>query len=404
MRLLYVVQRYGAAVAGGAEVHCRQFATMLASRGHDVHVVTSCAQSYVDWANVFPPGTSELDGVHVHRLPVKRARDDRTFGPLNARVVWGRKPVALHLQHEWMRVQGPYIDELSGWMSERAESYDAVICFTYLYYTTWAALRAASGRTVTVLHPTAHDEPPIYLPLFDAMFRLPTAFAFSTEEEAHFVSRRFGISPFNEIVGIGTDLDVVGDVERFRNEYSVHDPYVVYVGRLDPGKGSDELFDFFTAYKQRRPGPLKLVLVGDPVRPLPPHPDVILTGFVDEWAKHAALAGAEVFMQPSYFESFSMGLSEAWVHSRPALVQGHCDVIVGQSRRSGGGIPYRGYAEFEAALDLLLDDPDLAQRMGAAGRRYVETRYDWSTVMDKYESLLMYLAWRRSVAAPVSAG
>src|SRR5688572_11369211 len=100
MRLLYVVQRYGHEVAGGAELHCRQFATHLAGRGHEVHALTSCAVSYVDWANEYAPGIEDVDGVTVHRLPVVVPRRDETFGPLNARVVWGYKPVPLHLQRE----------------------------------------------------------------------------------------------------------------------------------------------------------------------------------------------------------------------------------------------------------------------------------------------------------------
>ena len=393
MRLLYVAQRYGPEIAGGAELHCRQFATRLAARGHEVEVLTTCARSYVDWANVYAPGDEVIDGVLVHRLPVTRAREDATFGPLNARVVWGPKPIGLHLQHEWMRVQGPFVAELAPWLRDRTQDYDAIIFFTYLYFTTWVGLRAAAGRTITVLHPTAHDEPPLYLPLFDAMFRLPSAFAFSVEEEAALIARRFGISPINEVVGIGFDLDPRSDVADFRTRFKIEDDYLVYVGRLDPGKGSDELYDYFTAYKQRHPGPLKLVLVGDPVRPLPPHPDVITTGYVDELTKHSAIEGAIALMQPSYFESFSMILAEGWAHSKPALVQGHCEVLVGQSRRSGGALPYKGFAEFEAALDLLLEDERLASRLGAAGRDYVERNYSWDAVLGRYEDFLLFLQW-----------
>ena len=106
MRLLFVVQRYGREVAGGAELHCREFATRLAARGHDVEVLTSCAVSYMDWANWYPAGSEELDGVTVHRLAVASPRSDRFFAPLNSRVVWGTKPVPLHLQEHWIRSSG----------------------------------------------------------------------------------------------------------------------------------------------------------------------------------------------------------------------------------------------------------------------------------------------------------
>lgn len=138
---------------------------------------------------------------------------------------------------------------------------------------------------------------------------------------------------------------------------------------------------------RRNPGPLALVVVGSVVHALPEHPDVIFTGFVDEATKHSAVSGSLALVQPSFFESFSMVLTEAWAQSKPALVQGHCDVLEGQARRSGGGIPYRGFAEFEEALRRLSRDATLA-RFGESGRRHVEEHYSWSTVLRRYERLL----------------
>lgn len=389
MRLLFVAQRYGVEVAGGAELHCRQFATRLAARGHEVEVVTSCAQSYVDWANAYAAGTEELDGVVVHRLPVAAPRDDRIFQPLNERVVWGKQPVPLHLQEAWMTAQGPYMPELPRWLVNHGRDHDVVIFFTYLYWPTWAGLPAAASMVPTILHPTAHDEPPLYLPLFDLMFRIPHALAFSVEEERVLIERRFGLRAPHGIIGIGMERDSPADASAFRVAHGLGNrPYLLFVGRLDPGKGSIELYDHFAEYKARNPGELALVLLGDPVRQLPPHPDVIVTGFVNDAMRDGALAGALALAQPSYFESFSMVLTEAWLHGRPAVVQGHCDVLVGQTTRARGGLPYRSFGEFEAAVELLLTDPGLATRMGESGRRYVRERYGWDRVLDRYERLL----------------
>src|SRR5882724_5288107 len=145
MRILFVVQRYGREVAGGAETCCREFATRLAARGHEVEVLTSTALSYLDWANHYPAGTAELDGVVLHRLPVDGQRDDRFFTPLNTRVVWGHKPVPLHLQQQWMRAQGPWVPSFVPWLVDRAAGYEVVVFFTYLYYPTWAGLPAAAA-------------------------------------------------------------------------------------------------------------------------------------------------------------------------------------------------------------------------------------------------------------------
>jgi glycosyltransferase involved in cell wall biosynthesis len=297
-----------------------------------------------------------------------------------------------------MHMQGPQLPELRPWIESHGASYDAVVFFTYLYYSTWAGLPAASGITTTVLHPTAHDEPPLYLPIFDLMFRLPHGLGFLVEEEFQLVRKRFSAKQPFTITGIGVDLDVSGDEASFRAAYDLgDDPYLLYVGRLDPHKGAVELVEFFTTYKERNPGSLKLVVVGDPVRPLPTHHDVVVTGFVKSAVMHDAFEGALAFVQPSYFESFSIVLTECWAHRKPALVQGHSDVLVGQARRSGGALPYTGYREFEAAVDVLVDEPKVRARLGERGRAYVERRYDWPTVMEKYERFLESLIDSRTV-------
>jgi len=405
MRLLFVVQRYGREVAGGAELHCREFATRLAARGHDVDVLTSCAVDYLDWANEYPPGVAELDGVQVHRLPVAAPRDLRFFTPLDARTVWGKKPQPLYLQRAWMHSQGPYIPELPTWLRSRCGAYDVTIFITYLYFSTWAGLPAASSVGPTVLHPTAHDEPALRLSLFDEMFRLPTAFAYLTEEESALVRGRFRVRRPERIIGVGVDLDVPAvDDRTFRDRFQLGGrPYLLYIGRLDTAKGVAELVNYFAAYKDRNPGSLALVLLGQAVQPLPLHPDVVLTGFVDDDVKRSALAGALALVQPSYFESFSMVLTEAWAQQKCAVVNGRCAVLDGQVRRSGGGLPYRGFAEFEAAVDLLLADAEVPRRLGAAGRRYVERRYDWDTVLSGYETFLGRIASKRFTTSPPAA-
>ncbi len=143
------------------------------------------------------------------------------------------------------------------------------------------------------------------------------------------------------------------------------------------------------AYKERNPSDLRLVIVGDPVIDLPKHPDVVSAGFVPEQEKLDAISACTAYLQPSYFESFSMALTEAWSLRRPALVQGRCPVLAGQAQRSSGAIAYNGFAEFEAAVDLLLGDADLREQLGANGRSYVEEHYRWDDLMGRYEDLLV---------------
>jgi glycosyltransferase involved in cell wall biosynthesis len=303
--------------------------------------------------------------------------------------VWQNEPAPLALQEMWVDEMGPRTLDLPRYLQQRCDDLDAMVFFTYLYYPTIRGLEAVAGRVPTLFHPTAHVEPHMTVPIFDRLFRLPDAYGFLTPEESDLVSTRFGDPPVSDVLGVGVDLDVSGDGERFRRTFGIgDDPYLLYLGRVDPGKGSLEMFDYFVELKRRTPGPLKLVIVGDPVLPLPPHPDVVTTGFVSEQTKNDAIAGCTVFLQPSYFESFSMALTEAWALRRPALVQGRCDVLAGQARRSAGALSYTGFAEFEAMVELLVGDPALLSRLGEAGHTYVEQHYRWDDLMERYEALL----------------
>ncbi len=411
-----MVQRYGTEVAGGAEQFCREFASRMAVRGHQVEVLTSAAQSYIDWADHYPLGTQMVGPVTVHRLGVRYPRDTRFFTPLNDRVVYGLVKSPLHLQMAWMQAQGPDLPDLVPWLEANAAGYDVVVFFTYLYQTTFFGLPVAARLAPTLLHPTAHDEPPLYLPIFDFMFRQADAFGFLTEEEADLVRRRFGVMRPSSVIGIGVDLGPTGAGApqrqggptpgelAFRATYGLGErPYLLYMGRVDPHKGSDELFGFFVAYRRRHGDKLALVVMGDPVKPLAFYPDVIMTGFVDSARRAGALAGALALVLPSPFESFSMALTEAWAARLPALVQGVSDVLRGQVARSGGGIAYRGFAEFEAAVEALVASPELCSVLGQNGRRYVEERYRWDVVLDRYERQLEILARRRRPRAGFGA-
>lgn len=395
MQVCYVVQRYGASIAGGAEQHCREIARRMARRGHDVEVATTRATSYVDWADALPAGSEDDGGVTVHRFGVATTRERERFDRLTGELLAEHGIVPLEVQREWMRRQGPDTPDLVGWLDANAHRFDAVVCFTYLYWTTWAALRCVAGRVPTCLHPTVHDEPALRLSLFDEVFRAPDAFAFSTPEEADLVRGRFGFEPRGSVVGVGVDARDA-DPESFRRAFGAlgDAPYLLYAGRLDPGKGGLELYDFFVRYKARNGGDLRLVLLGDPLVDVTPHPDVVVTGFVPDAVRDAALAGALALAQPSRFESFSMVLTEAFAHGRPAMVRRDCAVTYGHARRSAAAIPYSRFDEFEVALDALVARPGLADLLGARGRAYVEREYRWDAVLDRYESLLAGLAAR----------
>lgn len=390
MKLLYVVQRYGDDLVGGSEAACRQFAETLVNAGHSVEVLTSCARSYVTWEDSYEPGSTSINGVTVHRLPVVDKRYPEKFGPTDIWLMSENSSPLLFEHERWALLMGPELQGLRTWLINNANRFDAAIFMTYLYSTATRGIPAIAGRIPVIFQPTAHDEPSLRIPLFESIFRLPDSYLFFTPEEREVVRERFRFEPEGRVIGIGIDMNPpVSSIPELRSKFELgENPYLVYVGRLDPMKGVKQLVDFFIQLKNQFPSPLKLVLAGDPVVELPTHKDIVVTGFLDESEKHAAIAGSLALVQSSYFESFSIVLCEAWVQQRPALVQGASTVLRGQAIRSGGAIPYEGYAEFEQAVMMLYEDSGLADEMGRNGRKYVEDMYEWSNVLKGFEESL----------------
>ncbi|MCB0748967.1 MAG: glycosyltransferase family 1 protein, partial [Ignavibacteriae bacterium] len=75
-KILFVIPMYGKEVQGGGEWHCRQIAERLA-KDYTVEVATTCAKSFVTWANEYDTKKENLNGVLIHRFPTDIERDKK---------------------------------------------------------------------------------------------------------------------------------------------------------------------------------------------------------------------------------------------------------------------------------------------------------------------------------------
>jgi hypothetical protein len=79
-----------------------------------------------------------------------------------------------------------------------------------------------------------------------------------------------------------------------------------------------------------------------------------------------------------------MAALEAWGLGRPVIANAHCDVLLGQCLRSNAGLWYDGPGEFEAVLERLLTQADVAAALGRNGREYFDRHYSWPVIVQKY--------------------
>jgi glycosyltransferase involved in cell wall biosynthesis len=282
---------------------------------------------------------------------------------------------------EWVRRQGPWSPELADAAADGDA--DLLVFYPYLYAPTVVGVRRSPERAV--LHPAAHDEPALRLPVFGGVFAAARALVFQTDGERALVQRLFPVAATAQILlGLGIEE---GEGGRLPAELAGR-PFLVCLGRVDRGKGTDVLARFFARYKARRPGPLALVFAGPVVHQPPEHPDVVVLGAVDDEVKWGLLAGATALVSPSAYEAFSLVVLEAFDRSTPVLVNAGCAATAEHALASGAGLTFDGYAAFEVALDRLTGAPELAARMGERGRAYVEAGFRWPSVIDRYLAFL----------------
>ncbi len=415
MRVAFVVPRYGPAIIGGAETAARLLAEhLVALRGWEVDVLTSCAEDFVTWEDVYPEGETWVNGVRVVRFRSAAGRDP-SFHPLSAALLADPAAASPADAERWIDLQGPVTpalaDAAAGWEA------DALIFYPYLYYPTVRVIDRVAAPTI--LHPAAHDEPALHLPVFPRVFDAADALVFQTEAERHLVERTFPVASHQQLLlGLGVDdpaaegpvagAGPVGEPDDAGDPGArvPDDPYLLCLGRVDSHKGTTLLARYFARFKERRPGPLRLVLAGPVVDAPGPHPDVEVLGPVSDEAKWALLAGAAALVSPSAWEAFSLVVAEAWSARTPVLVNAGCAATVEHCRRSGGGLTFDGYGEFEVAVDRLVDDGPFRDALGHRGRAYVDGRFRWPHVIDRYaafvESVVARTARRSARAGPVT--
>jgi glycosyltransferase involved in cell wall biosynthesis len=424
VKIAFIIQRYGAEVLGGSEHLCRLVAERLAAT-HEVDVLTTCARDYVTWANEYAEGADRVKGVTVRRFATSATRDIEAFNTYSA---WIYEHEHSHDDEmNWLKQQGPWTPALIEYLKRHHQQYDVLIFFTYLYAPTVLGLEVAPQRSILV--PTAHDEPAIRLGIFKEVFKTPAALCYLTESERDFVQAYFRERPLlEEVVGVGVDLPqqqpyprmperaadddapqfssgggdaaaAADDAARrefpshllargavFRRRHRLYGPIVLYGGRIDPGKGCEELLQYFGEYVKEG-GTATLALMGVKLMSLPEEPYVRFAGLLSERERLQALEAATVVVCPSPYESLSLLALEALSVGTPILANARSAVLVEHAARSNGGLWYADRDEFVEALKLLIADEPLRRALGRNGREYVRRGYRWDVVLGKYERL-----------------
>ncbi|MBI3949101.1 MAG: glycosyltransferase family 4 protein [Acidobacteria bacterium] len=362
-----ILQVSSATAIGGGEVHVIDLCQTLVQRGHEMHLAVRPQSPLVDRLASQP--------VTVHPLALRNSLD-----------VGSARRIGHLIRHH-------QIDIIHGHVAR-----DYLVC---------VMARKLAGRGKLVL--TRHH----YLPIkgtwgYRHMFGQVGKFIAVSEYVRSGLIASLKLPP-NHVVTIPNWVNLerfqdLPDCQYARGRFGVKERFVVgMVGQITPAKGQEEfvraaahvaslrddvLFLIageeqgrtrrFTEYLRRLAGELRL---GE---------RLWLIGQVEELP--LLFAALTVLVVPSWFEAFSITLIQAMAAGLPVIasnIGGPAEIV---THRATGWLVPPGEADALAeAIAYLLDDPDLRDRLSAAGREEVQARFERERVIDQIEAVYQEL-------------
>ena len=382
-----IIQRFGEDIIGGSEYYALQLLKKL-SKKMRFTVYTTTAKDYLTWENEYREGEYKLtENILVKRFKIKRQRDINKFNEYTEKFFSERKKHTVEEEEEWIIRQGPEVPDLINAVEKEQNNFDIFFLFTYLYYPVYFSLPII--KKPKFLFPTTHDELPLYLNIMKRTFELPEAILALTEKELELINKVFTLknNQIRKLVGgIGIEAPENINIESFLKKYLPMEPFIIYIGRIDGGKGVDFLIDNFLEFSKNKY--VQLLLGGKKNMELPSDFRVKYLGFLSEEEKWQALKSATLYVHPSQFESLSISMLEAMAVGTPVFVNGNSPVMKDHVLKSRAGLYYLNKDEFTEGMDFLLKNRNLRLKMGENGVKYVKNFYSWRKILNNIEDVI----------------
>lgn len=304
-----------------------------------------------------------------------------------------------------------YSKELGRALSENIPGFDIVHITSVWMYPTTAAARACRKHDVPyVMRPAGSFEPwclqrswglkKAYYWLVERRNLANAAViqAMSDQERLHF--RDLGFDEKVVVIPNGVSSDCSGGWSgaQFREQFGIHEdtPLVLFLSRVHPKKGLDILTAAFALVLRKLPE-ARLVVAG-PAAPgygievqrmleaqgIDAH--TILTGELRGEEKWAAYRAADVFVLPSRSENFGIVVAEAMACGVPVVVSRETPWQDVETYNAGRWVKLDPDEIAENIIEIL-ENRELARKMGQNGRALVRKKYTWDRIAEKMLSV-----------------
>ena len=363
MRILFWTELFWPSI-GGIEVRCLSLASALASRGHEVAVITSHGNEPL-------PDDDSINGIAIFRFRFLEALASRRldlFASERRRLatVKGRfRPDVVHVMFTDPTV-------LFHWQTQQARPCPTVVSIPI-------GIESLEAGPDTLLHHT----------LCDAAWTVAVSEAM-LDDVLRLVPEISGRSSV-----IHNSID---EPEMQPSPLPFDPPQLLCLGRVVREKGFDIAIDAFSRMKRERFPGIRLVIAGDgPAREelevqaaaLDLSDSVIFTGWVQPDDVPALIDSATVMIVPSRWrEAFGNVAVQAMQMGRPVIAAdvGGIPEIVAEGI-TGYIVPSESPDILARTMERLLVERETAVRLGAAGRARAVKDFPFERHVDEHEQL-----------------
>jgi len=384
MKIAFITYEFPPFIYGGAGVYAKNIAEQLASRGHEMHVfVPSFVGEKYEFKNIF-----------IHKMP------SLDFSILRIPIYW------LSLFFKFKREE------------QKAGGFDIILGNAFSEVP--VIKRFSKTKRIVVMHQSMRQVIEILKPTnFERMTNLDNELGLAYIFDDLIVKRadkiivvsnftknalldRYNLPPEKiEVVYNGFDDYLykfgIGEKEQLKKELGIKDEKIaLFVGRInDKRKGLNDLLIAFKSVLLEIESILVVVGSGDNIQKkilcekLGINEEVKFVEKVDDVLLKKLYSLCDVYVSPSYYESFGLTLCEAMSAKKPVIVRNM--EVIGEVVTKDTGFLFKNQNEMANAIIQVLRNENKYKEIGRKNRDYVLKKFSWGKAAGEIEKVAQEL-------------
>jgi glycosyltransferase involved in cell wall biosynthesis len=381
--ILIITSIFSGRSYSGSDRYTHEISNLLSIDNY-VTICTTTSQDYVRWDSHFTEGFSYIDKIKINRFKPNYERNISKFNK-NLRKLIKKKNVKSTDYEKFIIEQGPLVPKMIEYIKYNLNNFDIIIFIGYLYYPIVYGIPLCKNKSIII--PTLHDEIVAYFPIYKDLLSIDLIYSFNTPEELEVYKKIYNRVPEKySIIGTCITLNSISIPDKS----NMYGNYILYVGRVDSGKGVGQLISFFKEWKKRFNSDYKLLIAGGGGNPINSDLDIVFLGYVTEDEKYFLIKNSIFLINPSPMESFSIIIMEAWLFKKAVIVNSMSDTMKNHCLRANAGLYYTDIYDFLETLNFFIQNPIKRNMMGENGKRYVEENYSPKVILSKFEQIFSY--------------